>query len=322
MLASPIVARGRVYLASMKALYCIGKKPGTSVPRPSRPAQAAPADADAGPPAGRARRGAAGAGRARDLRARLFDDKGRFLREASDVAWAMQGMRYGSVNAGVFAAAQAQAPQAGLVKATLGALSGSARVRVIPPPPRGWPSTTSRTARVLDQRHRQVRRARRGRRQDAREAGRQPVHAARPRVPGPPSWSDYTVQVDVKASEQRRQMGDGGVIAQRYVLMLLGNNQRLELQGWQPETARTQAVPFAWKPDTWYRLKLRVESLEQGVRALGKAWPAADPEPDAWTIEHVDALGQSQRQPRHLRGRSHEVFFDNLEITPNATEAR
>jgi hypothetical protein len=134
---------------------------------------------------------------------------------------------------------------------------------------------------------------------------------------GPPTWSDYTVQVDVKAHEQRRQMGDAGVIAQRYALVLFGNNQRLELQGWQPNVARTVAVPFEWKPDTWYRLKLRVESQPGGVRTLGKAWAAAEPEPEAWTIDHVDPIGHRSGSPGIYADAPFEVFFDNLEIAPN-----
>ena len=84
---------------------------------------------------------------------------------------------------------------------------------------------------------------------------------------GRSDWSDYTVEADVLSKEQRRQMGDAGVVAQRYSLVLFGNHQRLELQSWQPETARTVTVPFAWKPDTWYRLKLRVENQADGKHA-------------------------------------------------------
>ena len=104
---------------------------------------------------------------------------------------------------------------------------------------------------------------------------------------GPVDWSNYTFESDVRVATRRRQMGDIGITAQRYSLVLYGNSQQLKLEPWEPETQRTVTVPFAWKPDTWYRLKLRVESLEQGVRTLGKAWPAADPEPDAWTIERA-----------------------------------
>ena len=98
----------------------------------------------------------------------------------------------------------------------------------------------------------------------------------------------------MRAAERRRQMGDIGITAQRYSLVLYGTSQRLKLEPWEPETARTVTVPFAWKPDTWYRLKLRVENLPNGqVRARGKAWPAGEPEPAAWT----DRQDRSDRQP-------------------------
>ena len=41
--------------------------------------------------------------------------------------------------------------------------------------------------------------------------------------------------------ERRRQLGDVGIVAQRYELVLFGSHQRLELQPWQPETERTVA---------------------------------------------------------------------------------
>ncbi|MEJ7607768.1 MAG: hypothetical protein WKF37_16210 [Bryobacteraceae bacterium] len=90
---------------------------------------------------------------------------------------------------------------------------------------------------------------------------------------GPTDWSNYTVEADVRASEKRRQMGDAGVVAQRYNLILFGNHQRLELQSWQPETARTVAAAFPWKANTWYRLKLRVENTSRESSGGGRRGP-------------------------------------------------
>ena len=47
---------------------------------------------------------------------------------------------------------------------------------------------------------------------------------------GRPEWSNYTIEADVRGTEARRQRGDIGLINQRYVLILFGNDQRLELQ--------------------------------------------------------------------------------------------
>lgn len=69
---------------------------------------------------------------------------------------------------------------------------------------------------------------------------------------GASTWRDYTVEVDVRSTEARRQLGDVGIFAQRYGLILFGNNQRIELHPWQTARAMTVAAPFAWKADTWY----------------------------------------------------------------------
>ena len=121
-------------------------------------------------------------------------------------------------------------------------------------------------------------------------------------------------------------VGDAGVVAQRYQLALFGTHQRLELQPWQPETARTVVVPFAWKPDTWYHMKLRVENLPDGTtRARGKVWQRGEPEPAEWTIEKVDRIpnrkgspGLYGDAPSHANAEQRaEIFYDNIKVTPN-----
>jgi len=135
---------------------------------------------------------------------------------------------------------------------------------------------------------------------------------------GPTDWSNYTVEADIRIPEKRRQMGDAGVIAQRYTLVAFGNNQRLEMNSWQPETARAVSAPFAWKPDTWYRLKLRVENTSDGkTRILGKAWPVGEAEPSGWLIDRVDPIPNKQGSPGIFADAQFGVYFDNLKVTPN-----
>jgi hypothetical protein len=113
-------------------------------------------------------------------------------------------------------------------------------------------------------------------------------------------------------------MGDAGVVAQRYQLILFGNHQRLELQSWQPETERTALVAFPWKSETWYHLKLRVENTSDGkVHARGKAWPAGEPEPAAWTIERIDPIPNRQGSPGLYADAPFEIFFDNVKVAAN-----
>jgi hypothetical protein len=135
---------------------------------------------------------------------------------------------------------------------------------------------------------------------------------------GAVNTSNYTVEADVRAIEKRRQMGDAGVVAQRYELVLFGNIQKVELRSWQIEPKRSVSKPFAWKADTWYRLKLQIESLPGGkARARGKVWPAAEAEPADWLIEWTDPVGNRQGSAGVFADSANELFFDNIKVTPN-----
>jgi hypothetical protein len=72
-------------------------------------------------------------GQTAKLRVRLFDDKGRFLRE-DKATWSLEGLK-GTVTDGSFTAAPDPIDQAGLIKATVGGVTGQARARVVRPLP-------------------------------------------------------------------------------------------------------------------------------------------------------------------------------------------
>ncbi len=102
--------------------------------------------------------------------------------------------------------------------------------------------------------------------------------------------------------ERRRQMGDIGIVAQRYELVLFGNHERLELQPWQPETSRTVKVDYKFESDTWYTMKLEVQTLGAGkVRARGKVWPKGQPEPAGVDDRAHRSDRQHQGRARTLR---------------------
>lgn len=323
-IGSVAVARGRVYLVSSDALYVIGKK--------SRPPAAKPGPGEAGsrfetilPPAYvqvLPTEVMLAPGESVRFRARVYDSRGVFVKE-TEASWSLEQLS-GSVEAdGTYAAGTGAKGQAGQVKATVGQISGVARVRVIPPlpwsedfqshavnpAPRHWINATGKYAvRELE-----------GNKVLVKLADNQNSFFKRARAfLGPTDWSDYTVEVDIRATQRRRQMGDAGVVAQRYSLVLFGNHQRLELQSWQPETARTVAVPFAWKADTWYRMKLRVENTADGrARARGKVWPAAEAEPGDWSVERIDSIPNRRGSPGIYGDAPVEIYFDNLKATPN-----
>jgi hypothetical protein len=254
------------------------------------------------------------------LHARLFDAAGRFLRE-DKAAWSLQGLQ-GAVTDGKFTAAGTTG-QAGLIKATVGNISGEARARVIPPmpwnetfesyavgsvPPHWISATTVGKFQVVELDGQKV-------------LEKVPTDTLFKRMRvfiGPTNWSNYTVEADIRIPEKRRQMGDAGIIAQRYTLFAFGNNQRLEMNSWQPEVQRAASAPFTFKPDTWYRLKLRVENLADGkTRIRGKAWPVAETEPQQWLIDHTDPIPNREGSPGIFADAQFGVYFDNLKVTPN-----
>ena len=317
-LASASVSRGRVYLVSTKNIYCIGKKakapalPVQNVVAEKAPANAAvahvqvvPADLVVKP------------GEAAKFKVRLFDDHGRFMREETNATWALEGLKGTAAN-NQFTASEASA---GMAKATVGNVTGVSRVRVIPALPITedfekiapgkvpvyWINTDGKYAvREMD-----------GGKVLVKNPNPPAMQRARSLF-GPPTWSDYTIEADVRATEKRRQIGDAGIVAQRYELALFGNSQRLELESWQIEPTRTVKIPFKWKADTWYHLKLRVENLPDGkVRARGKAWATGETEPESWMIERVDPIGNRQGSPGLYAYAPFEVFFDNIKVTPN-----
>jgi outer membrane protein assembly factor BamB len=320
-LAGPAISRGRVFFVSSDAVYAIGAR------TPTAPA-AAPATTSAP-------QGAPGApahlqvvptelvmepGQSVRLRARLFDDKGQFIRE-EQATWALDGLQ-GTLKDGTFTVAAAQADQGGVVNATVGTLRGSARVRVVrsmpwkedfesymdKAAPAGWVNLVAGRMNVVTLDGNKV-------------LFKEPNETLFKRIrvfTGPTNWSNYTVEADVRAAERRRQLGDVGITAQRYSLVLYGNHQKLKLEPWEPETTRTVTADFKWQPDTWYRLKLRVENLANGqVRARGKAWPAGTPEPAAWLVDKTDPIGNREGAPGLFIDAQFGAHVDNIAVTKN-----
>lgn len=319
-LAGAAISRGRIFFVSSDAIYAIGARRATTpsgfaVNEPVARGEGALAHVQVFPT-----ELVMSPGQNVKLTARLFDDKGRFLRDEA-AQWTVEGVK-GTVNAGTFTAAAEPVESAGLVKATVGTLTGQSRIRIVRPlpwketfdgyadaaVPAGWVNAVAGKISVatLD-----------GQKVLAKPPDETIFKRIRAFI-GPTTWSDYTVEADVRAATRRRQMGDLGVTAQRYSLVLYGNSQRLKIEAWEPETARTVTVPFSWKADTWYHLKLRVENLPTGqVRAQGKAWAVGEPEPQAWTIEKIDPIGNRQGAPGLFIDAQFGAYIDNLAITKN-----
>ena len=324
-IASAAVSNGRIFVVSEAGLYAIGKKSttrnsghasdssspvGSSVSsNPVTHVQVVPTELILKP------------GDKVNFRARLFDAQGNFIREEPAATWSLDQLK-GTVTNGQFTVAGDAMNQAGWVKATVDGVTGTANVRVFPPlpwnetfdsiavdaAPASWVSMTMKFG-VRDLNGNKV--------LAKLTTGSSLLSRSRAYL-GPSDWSNYTVESDVMATTKRRQQGDAGVIAQRYVLTLYGNSQMLHLEPWQPETTRTKTMPYAWKPDTWYRLKLQVENLPDGkTRARGKVWPVSETEPAVWMIERIDPIPNRQGAPGIFGNGLAELYFDNVKVYAN-----
>jgi outer membrane protein assembly factor BamB len=316
------ISRGRVFFVSTGGVYAIGSRTATA---PRGTAVDEPATVGDGPPAWlqvSPTELVLKPGQSVRLHARAFDAKGRFLREETGATWSLVDLK-GTVANGTFTADTNTPEQAGTIKATAGTISGEARARVAHPlpwtetfesypdgaTPPGWINAGAEklTIATLDG-------------QKVLRKPPDPTIFKRGRVfIGPVDWSNYTIQADVRGTTKRRQMTDIGVTAQRYSLILYGNAQQLKIEPWEPEIHRSVVVPFEWKPDAWYHLKLGVENMPDGkVRARGKVWAVGQAEPDAWMIEKIDPIGNHKGAPGLFVDAEFGAYFDNLKLTANA----
>ncbi len=326
-IGSVAISDGRVFMATEEHLYCIGKKSNsTSRPKEEKSVfeetgapltsvthvQVVPTELTLKP------------GESVSFRVQLFDERGKRLIPGlgpTSPSWSLDQLK-GKVENGQFIASSDAIAQTGTVKATINGVTGEARIRIVPPLP--WSDNFESMAVDTFPQHW----TNTGSKYKVREVngnkvlvktteGSSLLSRARAYM-GPSDLSNYTVEADIMATEKRRQMGEAGVIAQRYVLSLFGNSQRLDLTPWQPETARATSVPFPWKADTWYRMKLQVENMPDGkVRARGKVWAVGEAEPANWTIEHMDSIGNHQGSPGIYGNALAEIFFDNIKVTAN-----
>ena len=319
---SPAIAKGRVYFVTNNMLYCIGNeqgKPGSAVPPDSGPAAApagaTPAHVQVVPaeinlvPGSRAR-----------FRARLFDAQGRLIGER-DATWSIEGALAGDLGPGGDFTASDQFPQGGQVVATIGELSGQARVAVRPnggftedferysvdTVPDGWSAARGRFAVVEADGGKQLKKP-----SGNPRTWRTTVYIGNPLQRG------YEIEAEMMSMEQRRRMADMGLVSHRYTLALMGNAQSLMIRTWLSELGRfSKEVPLEWDPEVWYHVKLRVEPAADGTTAIrGKVWPKGETEPEAWTIEAVDALGHEHGSPGIYGYSLADIHYDNVKVTP------
>lgn len=339
---SAAVSNGCVYFGTTEEFYCLGKYNPVDVkiptsepapgPNPSGTAthlQVVPAEVTLA------------AGESVELKAHLFDKDGRLV-GAAQPTYTMAPMfggpglskdapraaLQGTVKGNVFTASSAGGGQAGNVICKVGDLEAKVRVRVAPTlpysedfesvapglVPPGWTNTQLRYVTTkLD------------------DGNTVLMKTAKIAVPfyrqwyafaGTPDMAGYTVASDVMGEQVDDTMPNMGVVANRYILQLVGNEQVLRVSAWDaiPRVAAEKA--YDWKPNTWYRLKLKVDVGEESAKVLGKVWAKGEAEPAGWTIELDDPnpnrsgapgiYGSAQGIKPPALGT--QIYFDNVLI--------
>jgi outer membrane protein assembly factor BamB len=239
---------------------------------------------------------------------------------------------------------QAGPHQAGAVEAKVGDAVGQARVRVFPPlpwkfdfdkaplakPPLTWLGAGGKYAVVEDPDKKENHVLQKLMDIDL-------YYRARTNF-GMPDMSDYTVQADAKVNEKtsgdRKYMPSAAVINSRYVLVLDGMRQVLQIHIWpsalpderNPSGSQQRTIDFPFEAKKWYRLKLQVTQEGDKAVARGKAWPADGAEPKDWMLTLNDPIPNREGNPGlfsvSLVGAiKSEVYYDNILVTPNKSAA-
>ena len=136
---------------------------------------------------------------------------------------------------------------------------------------------------------------------------------------GHKDMSNYTMEADVMTDGDRRIKSNVGLINQRYIFVLVGNSQKLEVVS-NFDRFR-HSVPFSIRTNTWYRLKTCVDLVSSNTGVIkAKVWPKEEEEPDSWTLEvehnnaHVKgAPGIYAMSPQSKK----KVYIDNISISQN-----
>ena len=132
---------------------------------------------------------------------------------------------------------------------------------------------------------------------------------------GPPEMKNYTIQADVMMTEQRRQLPDIGVVANRYNFILKGNKGKLRIQSWAPHLRMSVEEKYRSDPDVWYTMKLKVDADDSQAKIFGKVWKTGEAEPEGWTIEATDPHPNMSGSPGLYVYATTDCMFDNVVVT-------
>jgi hypothetical protein len=319
---SPAVAYGRVYFTSEAGIFALGDPDAPFEARRGTPPElndgTAPKGATAATLQLRPAEVLARPGQLLHFKAYLYDDHGHFIGRGRKLVWSSTNLS-GKLESGDFTPDAAVGGQAGVVAAKLGDLMGAARVRVVPKIPfevdfedvevgknPSWFVAAGARFKVEEKDGSRVL----AKPFFDRGVERQIAFLGRPDAAG------YTIQAELMGTKKGRRMPDMGLVNGRYILDMQGNHQRLQLRDWAEERFE-ERVDFAWEPDVWYVVKLRVDQEDDRSIVRAKIWKKGEPEPEDWTIAGEDPLRNPSGSPGLYGYSPTTIYYDNVVVTEN-----
>ncbi|KAA1260628.1 outer membrane biogenesis protein BamB [Rubripirellula obstinata] len=322
---SPIVSDGRLYFPGTTTLFCVSTGDGKGEPinitesmGQETPVaenetvdwvQLVPTESLIQP------------GQSIELSVYAFNSIGQALPDPTDVEFSVEGA--GKIDGNTFTADSDATHTAAKITATVGEISGTARVRIVPPLP--WKFTfdglNDPPLSWVGARYRHI----------IRPVDGSPALTKITTIPkgarsrawmGPSDLSQYTIAADVRGKRMSQQLGDIGLTNQGYVLDLMGESQQLQIRTWSAQLRMAQTIKFPWREDTWYRMKFQSELEGEGESAVavlrGKVWEKDKPEPKEWTITARDQSPNKAASPGlYGNAKVAEIYYDNIEVTKN-----
>lgn len=143
-----------------------------------------------------------------------------------------------------------------------------------------------------------------------------------------PWTTNCTIEADMMGQNKGVDLPDMGLVNNRYRLVLWGNKQVLRIDAWDAMPRVAVGMPFKVEPDTWYRMKFKVQIVGNKAELYGKAWTKDSKEPEEWNIRYTDPnpnYNGSAGVYRYATGILADepgtpVYFDNVRISPNGKE--
>ena len=319
--ASPAVAYGRVYFPTEEGLYCLGDKtkPFATTSSAMRTLNEEEASEDANITSIQIVPALILTKPNEQVKFRVngFDAKGRFVK-ALKARFTLEELQ-GKINKkGHFKANKKAPSHIGKVVAHYNGLTSGSRVRVIPELPLSFDFENFEDGVSppywVGANRKYVVRTVEGNKVLVKPPAPRGLHRSKVYF-GPADLSDYTIEAEILGTRNKRRRPDFGLVASGYTLDFLGGLQRLQVRSWTSVLRMAKTIDLAWEPNVWYKMKMRVDVVNEKAVIRGKVWKKSEAEPEAWTITAEDPHPVRHGSPGLYGNSTADVYYDNVKVS-------